>query len=401
MHATSPYKKDFPIFQNNENLVYLDSAATSQRPQQVIEAVLDFERNYNSNVHRGLYSISVRATERYEEAREKFARFIHAQPEEIIFVRGATEALNTVALGLGIQKLSPGDEVLVTRMDHHSNIVPWQLLSWKGIRVKFVPLRRGTVSAEDVASMVTSRTRVISLAHVSNVLGSTSPVEEIGKIARDAGAYFVVDGAQSVPHMPVDVRRMGCDFLAVSGHKMCAPTGIGVLYGRRELLESMEPVFGGGEMISEVTEQGSKWAEVPQKFEPGTPNISGAIGLGAAVDYLNSVGMENIVQMEKELMSYALGLLLEQEDIEIYGPLDPEQRTGVISFNMKGVHNHDLAELLSMHGIAIRSGHHCAQPLMDSLGLPGTSRISFYLYNDKNDVDAFVAALQHVRKIFA
>lgn len=403
MFAVSPYKKDFPIFssEENRNLVYLDSAATSQKPQRVIDAVLDFERNYNANVHRGLYSISLKATEHYEAAREKFARFIHARPEEIVFVRGATEALNTVALMLGIQKLEAGDEVLVSKMEHHSNIVPWHLLSWKGIRLKFLPLRGGRIEPEDVEKAITPKTRVISIAHVSNVLGSINPVEEIGKIARDRNITFIVDGAQSVPHLPVDVSRIGCDFMAISGHKMCGPMGIGVLYGRRELLESFNPVFGGGEMISEVKEGGSMWAEVPQKFEAGTPNVCGAIGLGAAVDYLNSVGMEHIADMEKGLMSYAMEQLSGQEDMQVYGSMDSEERVGVISFNLRGVHNHDVAELLSMQGIAIRSGHHCAQPLMDSLNVPGTSRISFYLYNGTSDIDAFVAALEQIRKIFA
>ncbi len=401
----SPFRDDFPIFSapGNERLVYLDSAATSQKPLSVIQAVSSFEEKFNSNVHRGIYPISEKATEAFEASREKFRSFINARhANEIVFVRGATEALNIAALSLGIYRLREGDEVLTTVMEHHSNIVPWQMLSWKGIKVKYAGIDdRGRLDMEDFSSKLGKRTRIVTVSHVSNVLGTINNVREIGRMAHDNGSIFIVDGAQSVPHMPVDVRSMDCDILAVSGHKMCAPTGIGVLYGKSELLDSMEPVFGGGEMISEVKESGSKWAELPYKFEAGTQNISGAIGLGAAVDYLNGIGMERVEEYDKSLLSYAMARMIEQDDLEIYGPRDPENRSGLISFNLKGVHSHDVAEILGREGVATRSGHHCAQPLMDELGQPSTTRASFYLYNGRKDVDALFSALDKVRKVFA
>ena len=400
----SPYREDFPIFtaEGNEHLVYLDSAATSQKPSAVIRAVEEFETTFNSNVHRGIYPLSEKATEAYELAREKFRSFINARhSEEIIFVRGATEALNIIALSLGINRLKEGDEVLTTVMEHHSNIVPWQLLSWKGVRVKYAGIDdRGRLDMDDLNSKIGKRTRIVTVSHVSNVLGTINNVRELGRIAHDNGSIFIVDGAQSVPHMPVDVQAMNCDLMAVSGHKMCAPTGIGVLYGRRKLLQEMEPAFGGGEMISEVKQSGSSWADLPYKFEAGTPNISGAIGLGAAVDYLNGIGMEKLEEYEKGLLSYALSRMMEQDDIEIYGPRDPEERSGLISFNLKGVHGHDVAEILGREGVATRSGHHCAQPLMDVLNEPSTTRASFYLYNGREDVDALMSAIDKVRHVF-
>ncbi len=400
----SPYREDFPIFTaaGNEHLVYLDSAATSQKPSAVIRAVEEFETTFNSNVHRGIYPLSEKATEAYELAREKFRSFINARhSEEIIFVRGATEALNIIALSLGINRLKEGDEVLTTVMEHHSNIVPWQLLSWKGVRVKYAGIDdRGRLDMDDLNSKIGKRTRIVTVSHVSNVLGTINNVRELGRIAHDNGSIFIVDGAQSVPHMPVDVQAMNCDLMAVSGHKMCAPTGIGVLYGRRKLLQEMEPAFGGGEMISEVKQSGSSWADLPYKFEAGTPNISGAIGLGAAVDYLNGIGMEKLEEYEKGLLSYALSRMMEQDDIEIYGPRDPEERSGLISFNLKGVHGHDVAEILGREGVATRSGHHCAQPLMDVLNEPSTTRASFYLYNGREDVDALMSAIDKVRHVF-
>lgn len=401
----SPFRDDFPIFSSpgNERLVYLDSAATSQKPLSVIEAVSSFEEEFNSNVHRGIYPISERATEAFESSREKFRSFINARhAQEIVFVRGATEALNIAALSLGIHRLREGDEVLTTVMEHHSNIVPWQMLSWKGIKVKYAGMDdRGRLDMEDFSSKLGKRTKIVTVSHVSNVLGTVNKVREIGRMAHDNGSIFIVDGAQSVPHMPVDVRSMDCDILAVSGHKMCAPTGIGVMYGKTELLDAMEPVFGGGEMISEVKESGSKWAELPYKFEAGTQNISGAIGLGAAVDYLNGIGMERVEEYDKSLLSYAMARMVEQDDIEIYGPRDPEERSGLISFNLKGVHSHDVAEILGREGVATRSGHHCAQPLMDELNQPSTTRASFYIYNGRKDVDALFNALDKVRKVFA
>lgn len=369
----------------------------------MIRAVHDFETEFNANVHRGIYPLSEKATEAYEASREKFRAFINAKHrEEIIFVRGATEALNMMALSLGLHRLEPGDEVLTTVMEHHSNIVPWQMLSWKGIGVKFASVdERGTLDMDDFSRKLGKRTRVVTVGHVSNVLGTVNNVAEIGRMAHDNGSIFIVDGAQSVPHMPVDVQSIGCDLLAVSGHKMCAPTGIGVMYGRKDVLEEMEPVQGGGEMISEVRETGSKWAELPHKFEAGTPNIGGAIGLGAAVDYLGGIGMDTVESYDKALLSYALSRLAEYDDVQIYGPRDPEQRSGVISFNLKGIHPHDVAEILGREGVAVRSGHHCAQPLMEELGEPATTRASFYIYNGRSDVDALLNAIDRVRKVFA
>ncbi len=401
----SPLKGDFPMFseKGRESLVYLDSAATSQKPAFVINAVDEFERRCNANVHRGIYPLSEEATERYEEARGKAARFIGARsPSEIVFLRGSTEALNVLALSLGTWKLKRGDEVLTTVMEHHSNIVPWQMLSRKGVTVKFADIDEwGRIDMGDFESKINERTKIVTVAHASNVLGTVNPIREMGRIAHEHSSIFIVDGAQSAPHIPVDVKASECDFFALSGHKMLAPTGIGVLYGRSELLSGMEPAFGGGEMISEVHQHGSKWAEPPYRFEAGTPNISGAIGLGAAIDYLSSIGMDNVERYDREIIAYAMNRLMENEDIEIYGPKDAEERSGVISFNLKGVHGHDTAEILGREGVAIRSGHHCAQPLMDRLGIPSASRASFQIYNGKQDIDALVRALGVVRKVFA
>lgn len=388
---------------DRKSLVYLDSAATSQKPAAVINAVSEFEKRYNANVHRGIYPLSEEATERYEEARSKAARFTGARSSsEIIFLRGATEALNVLAQSLGIWKLKRGDEVLTTVMDHHSNIVPWQMLSWKGITVKFADIdESGRLDMADFERKISDRTKIVTAAHVSNVLGTVNPIREMGRIAHEHSSTFIVDGAQSAPHIPLSMKDTECDFFALSGHKMLAPTGIGVLYGRSELLEGMEPALGGGEMISEVHQSGSKWNDPPYRFEAGTPNISGAIGLGAAIDYLSSIGMDKVENYDRELLTYAMNLLLEMDDIDVYGPTDIEERSGVISFNMKGVHGHDVAEILGRQGVAIRSGHHCAQPLMDRLNITSTSRASFYLYNGRSDVDALVSALDVVRKVFA
>ncbi len=405
LEQISPLKRDFPIFseKSRESLVYLDSAATSQKPAVVIDAVDEFERSCNANVHRGIYPLSEEATERYEDARTKAARFIGARsPSEIVFLRGTTEALNVLALSFGTWKLRRGDEVLTTVMEHHSNIVPWQMLSWKGVVVKFVDIdERGHIDMADFESKISDRTKIVTIAHASNVLGTVNPIREMGRIAHEHSSTFIVDGAQSAPHIPLNMKDLECDFFALSGHKMLAPTGIGVLYGRSELLQEMEPAFGGGEMISEVHQRGSKWADPPYRFEAGTPNISGAIGLGAAIDYLTSIGMENVERYDKEILAYAMSRLLENKDIEIYGPTDIEERSGVISFNIRGVHGHDTAEILGREGVAIRSGHHCAQPLMDRLQISSASRASFQIYNGRSDIDALVNALDVVRKVFA
>ncbi|MBX8633826.1 MAG: cysteine desulfurase [Candidatus Thermoplasmatota archaeon] len=400
----SPLIGDFPIFsERREKLIYLDSAATSQRPFQVIDAVSSFERMHNANVHRGIYPLGEEATEFYENARGKVAGFLHAgSPDEIIFLRGTTEAINVLALSLGIWKLKPGDEVLTTVMEHHSNVVPWQMLAWRGIRLKFADIdSEGRLDMEDFRAKLTDRTKVVSVAQVSNVLGTVNPVREIADLAHDNSSLLIVDGAQSAPHMPVDVEKLDCDFFALSGHKMLAPTGIGALYGKSEHLRAIEPAFGGGEMISEVHQNSCSWNVPPYKFEAGTPNISGAVGLGAAVDYLNSIGMENVEKYDKLLLSYALSRLSERNDIEIYGPKDVEERSGVIAFNINGIHGHDTAEILGRQGVSIRSGHHCAQPLMDRLNISSASRASFYLYNGRKDIDALAEALDTVRKVFA
>jgi len=397
-------RADFPIFytSGNERLVYLDSAATSQKPSAVIEAVASFERMYNANVHRGIYPLSQKATDLFEGARAHAAAFIHASsPEETVFVRGATEALNIIALGLGIHSLNEGDEILLSTMEHHSNIVPWLMLAWKGVRVKFVRYgENGTLDLEDLSEKMNRRTRIVSVTHLSNVLGTVNPVSEIVRIAHDGGALCVVDGAQAVPHMEVNMKEIGCDFYAFSGHKMLAPTGIGVLYGRKEILKDMEPVLGGGEMISEVTTCSATWNELPYKFEAGTPNVSGAIGLDAAISYLERIGMDRVADMDRRLVEYATTRMLEQEDVEIYGPRDPEMRRSLISFNLKGIHGHDVSEILGRQGISIRSGHHCAQPLLRTLNQPSVCRASFYIYNTTEDIDRFAEGLDMVRKVF-
>jgi len=399
-------KKDFPIFQrkiNGKSLVYLDSAATSQKPFSVIAAVNDYYRNYNANVHRGVYTISEEATQRYEQARGKVASFIHAQHREsIIFTRNATEAINLVASSWGRSNLKPGDEVLLTQMEHHSNLIPWQLIAQQtGAKLKFIPLTSdGRLDMEKFAHLLSERTKFVSVVHISNALGTINPVAQIIRSAHKYGALVLVDGAQSVPHIPLNVQELDCDFLAFSGHKMLAPTGIGVLYGKAALLDAMPPYMGGGEMISEVQLEYATYRELPWKFEAGTPNIAGAIGLGRAIDYLDKIGMDKIHSHERELVTYALKALKQVDDaIEIYGPIP--DRGGVISFNLKSIHPHDVSTILDEDAIAIRAGHHCTQPLMRWLNVPATNRASFYLYNTKGDVDKLVESLEKVKKVFA
>ncbi len=413
-------RKDFPILKkkiNNKRVIYLDSTATSQKPIQVINAIKDYYENYNANVHRGIYKLSEEATELYENSRKNIADFINSKDSRsIVFVRNTTEALNLLAYSYGFNNLKEGDEVVLTVMEHHSNIVPWQFLKKKGIVLKFVDIDdEGYLKMNDFENLITEKTKIVSVTHASNVLGTINDVKKIGKIAHENGSLFIVDGAQSVPHMPVDVEDIDCDFLAFSGHKMLGPMGIGVLYGKYELLEKMDPFLGGGEMISEVHLTESRWAEVPLKFEAGTPNVEGAYGLSVAVDYLRKIGMENVRSHEKDLVSYTLKRLSEKDDIVVYGPKDPENRGGVISFNFKNVrpeklakalmmegimiHPHDVAQILDLEGIALRSGHHCAQPLMERLGVPATSRASFYIYNGKDDVDAFIESLDRVKEV--
>jgi cysteine desulfurase/selenocysteine lyase len=388
---------------NGHSLVYLDSAASSQKPAVVLEALDAFYRLDNSNVHRGIHALSMRATEAYEGARAKVAGFIGAaDPAEVVWTRGTTEALNLVASSWGGANLREGDEVLLSVMEHHSNLVPWQLLAQRtGAKLRFLDIdAEGRLDLARLDELLTTRTRVVSLAHVSNALGTIHPIAEIARAAHAVGAVVVVDAAQSAPHLPLNVETLGCDFLALSGHKMCGPTGIGALWGRRELLEAMPPFQGGGDMIDLVELERSTWAPLPHKFEAGTPHIAGTVGLGAAVDFLESVGREAIATHERELIAYALPLLQEVPGLVIHGPTDPRDRSGVISFTMGDVHPHDLATILDAEGVAIRAGHHCTQPLMRRLGLSATARASFYLYNTPDDVDRLVQGLERAREIF-
>jgi len=396
----------FPILDQEVNghpLVYLDSAATSQKPQQVIDAITHYYKTYNSNVHRGVHTLGTKATEAYEAAREKVRKFINAESvEEIIFTRGTTTAINTVASSYGRAFLKPEDEIVLTCMEHHSNLIPWQQAAkFTGARLKYIPLQAdGTIDLEDVKATITERTKIVAITHVSNVLGTVNPIKEIAAIAHRHGAVVVVDGAQSTPHKKVDVRDLDCDFYAFSGHKMCGPTGIGVLYGKRRWLEQMEPVEFGGEMIDTVGLYESTWKELPWKFEGGTPIIADAIGLGAAIDFLEEVGLEEIERHERALIRYTMEQLETIEGLEWYGPKDPDRRGGVIAFNLSGVHAHDVATVLDAYGIAIRAGHHCAQPLMKWLGVTATGRASFYLYNTFEDVDRFIEGLRKAKEFF-
>ncbi|MCP8309245.1 MAG: cysteine desulfurase [archaeon] len=398
-------RQDFPIFYQKfkgKPLIYLDNAATSQRPNQVVDAMNDYYQRYNATIHRAVYELGEEATNAYEGAREKVAKFINANPKEIIFVRNATEAINLVAYSWGRSNIREGDKILLTLMEHHSNIVPWQLLAKeKRARLEFVDINdEGLLKMDDFEKFMNEGIKFMGLVHASNVLGTINPVKEMVNYAHKNGTLVLVDAAQSVPHMPVDVHEIDCDFLAFSGHKMLGPTGIGVLYGKRELLEEMNPFLGGGDMIREVHLREASWDDLPWKFEAGTSNVAGAIGLGAAVDYLNKIGMKNIREHEKELTRYALDKMTKIKGIRIYGPKDVKVRGGVISFNLGDIHPHDLASILDGEGIAVRAGHHCAQPLMERLGVNGTTRASFYVYNTEREVDSLVNALEKARKVF-
>ncbi|MCE7038078.1 cysteine desulfurase SufS [Bacillus cereus] len=396
-------RKQFPILDqkvNGKQLVYFDSAATSQKPIQVIETLERYYKEYNSNVHRGVHTLGTKATDAYEGAREKVRKFINAKSmEEIIFTRGTTTALNTVAASYGLENVKEGDEIVISYMEHHSNIIPWQQVAKKtGATLKYLPLQPdGTISIEDARQTITPNTKIVSIMQVSNVLGTINPVKEIGAIAHENGAIMVVDGAQSTPHMKVDVQDLNCDFYALSAHKMCGPTGIGVLYGKKELLNNMEPIEFGGEMIDFVDLQESTWKELPWKFEAGTPIIGNAIGLGAAIDFLEEIGLHNIEKHEHELAQYALERLSEVDGVTIYGP---KHRAGLVTFNIEDVHPHDVATVLDVEGIAVRAGHHCAQPLMKWLKASSTARASFYLYNTKEEIDTFVESLIKTKEYF-
>ncbi len=393
----------FPILNEEVNgnpLVYLDSAASSQKPVQVIEAIDDYYRHYNSNVHRGVHTLGTKATDAYEGAREKVRQFINAHStEEIIYTRGTTTAINLVASSYAKANVSEGDEIVLTPMEHHSNIIPWQQVAKEnGATLKYIPLQEdGSITLDDAREAITDKTKIVAISHVSNVLGTINPIKEITEMAHQHGAVVVVDGAQSAPHMKVDMQQLGCDFFAFSGHKMCAPTGIGILYGKKEHLEKMEPIEFGGEMIDFVGLYESTWKELPWKFEGGTPIIAGAIGLGAAIDFLEEIGLDAIEQHEHELSEYALERFEQMEDMMIYGP---KKRAGLMTFNLKDVHPHDLATVVDQEGIAIRAGHHCAQPLMKWLDVSATARASFYLYNTKEDIDSLANALLKTKEYF-
>ncbi len=395
-------REDFPVLSrkiHDKQLVYLDNSATTQKPIQVIEAISDYYKNYNSNVHRGLHKLSEEATQRFEEAHEKAAEFINASFEETIFTKGTTESINILAYSLSNQ-LKREDEILITQMEHHSNLVPWQQIAKRfGFKLNFIKIKNdGTLDLENIP--ISKKTKIVSTVHASNFLGTINPVKEIGKIAHENNALFIIDGAQSVPHMPINVKDINCDFLAFSAHKMLGPTGIGVLYGKRELLEEMEPFNYGGDMILEVRFNDTKFNDLPWKFEAGTPNIAGAIGFGVAIDYLNNVGVENIKAYGKELIKYALKRLSEIKNLEIYGPLDSEKRGPLVAFNLINIHPHDTTSLLDDYGIAVRGGHHCTMPTMKLMGLTGSVRASFYLYNTKEEIDYLAETLEKVKGVF-
>jgi cysteine desulfurase/selenocysteine lyase len=400
-------RRDFPIFArtvHGKPLIYLDNAATTQRPQAVIDAITGYYCNYNANVHRAVHTLSHEASVAYEEAHKKAAQFVNARSwKEIVFTRNATEALNLVAYSWGLRNLQPGDEVLVTIMEHHSNIVPWQMLrEVNKIQLRFLDVTdEGRLKRDDLHRLLTRRTKLVGVIYASNVLGTINPVRAIIEEAKRVDAITIIDAAQAAPHIAIDVQALGCDFLAVSGHKMLGPTGIGFLYGRKELLGAMHPFLHGGDMISTVTTENVTFNELPWKFEAGTPNIAGGIGLGAAMDYLQNIGMGNIYAHEQKLLAHALEKLPSVKGLEIYGPHEIQDRLAVISFNIRGIHPHDVAGVLDEAGIAVRSGHHCAQPLMKRLGMDNTARASFYIYNSEDDVDALVEALKTAQKLFA
>ncbi|WP_429971631.1 aminotransferase class V-fold PLP-dependent enzyme [Fructilactobacillus sp. Tb1] len=400
------YKADFPILNKDfqgEPRIYLDSAATSQKPQMVIDAISDFYCTNNANVHRGVGRMSQVATEKYEAARQTVADFINApSSRNVVFTRSTTESLNWIATGYAAQVLKPDDEIIISVAEHHSNVIPWQQVAKQtGAKLVFVNLdTNGQIDLADFQKKLSAKTKIVSLNHISNVLGSINPIAKIAQLTHQFGAKLVVDAAQSAPHLKLDVQKLDADFLAFSGHKMLGPTGIGVLYGKMDVLEAMQPVQFGGEMIDEVSQQTATWQPVPIKFEAGTPNIVGAIGLAAAIDYLNQIGMDNIEKIEHKLVKQCLAELKQIDGITIYGPQNADQHTGVISFNLMGLHPHDVSTGLDLEGIEVRAGHHCAQPLMQYLGVESTVRASFYFYNTPADVQKLIEAIKTVKEFF-
>ena len=401
-------RKDFPILKrivrDNKRLVYLDNASTTQKPNQVIDAITNYYQNYNSNIHRAVYSIAEEATEAYEATRDKIANFINVKDRrEIIFVRGTTEAINLVAYSWGRSHIKEGDIIVTTEYEHHSNIVPWQLLTQeKGAKLEYIGMDDdGELILDDLDKyLATGKVKLVTFSLMSNVLGTITDVQKIIEKCKAAGVLTLIDAAQAVPHMKVDVEKLGCDFFAFSGHKMLGPTGIGVLWAKKSVLETMVPFHGGGDMIREVHKYETTWNDLPYKFEAGTPNIADVVGFGAAIDYLTKIGMDNVREHEVELTKYAMEKLSEIKGIHIYGTKDISKRGGVISFNFADVHPHDVAQIIDGEGIAVRSGHHCAQVLMERLNVAATSRASFYIYNTKEDIDALVSSLNKVAKVF-
>ncbi len=402
-------RKDFPILEEvfaaekgpGKPLVYFDNAATTQKPRQVMDALTNYYEHQNANVHRAIHKLGERATFAYENSRKKIAQFLNApSAHEIVFTRGTTEAINLVAAGWGRKYIQAGDEILLSEMEHHSNLVPWQILAKeKGARLRFIPFTGdGTLDFSSIDELLNEKTRLVSIVHMSNVFGTINQVRGLIQKAHRRGIPVLLDGAQSVPHLPMNVQELDCDFLAFSGHKMCGPTGIGGLYGKAELLEAMDPYQGGGEMISSVWLDRATWNEIPHKFEAGTPDISGAIGLAAAVEYLSAIGMENITHYEQKITTYALSKMREVEGVRIFG--EAPERGGVISFYLGNIHPHDMAQFLDNDGIAVRAGHHCAQPVMRKLGVPATTRASFYFYNTYEEVDRFVESLYKAKEFF-
>ena len=395
-------KNNFPIFKSKEkNFIYLDSASTSQKPQSVIDSVSSYYDSYSANIHRALYEIGEKATDKYESVREKVRQFMNVpDSHSIIFTSGTTESINLIAYAWGTKNINKDDHILITEMEHHSNLVPWQLLSSRSnASLDYILLNNdGTLELESLEKKILSKTKIISVSHQSNVFGTINPINKIIDEAKKVGAITVIDGAQAVPHMKVDIENLGCDFYAFSGHKMLGPTGVGVLIGRKTILEKMDPFMGGGEMINTVTMEKSTWNDVPWKFEAGTPNIAQVIGLGAAIDYIEKIGIENIHQHEQALLKYGLDILSQNKNIVLYG--NPEIRGAVIPFNVKNVHPHDLAKFLDTDGICVRAGHHCTQPIMNRLGINATARASFYIYNTKNDIEKLAESIKKTADIF-
>jgi len=400
-------RRDFPILQqqvNGHRLVYLDSAATTQKPRQVIDALVRYYETSNANIHRGIHTLAQRATDQYEDTRKKVACFMGARnAQDIVFTRNATEAINLVAYAWGDAFIGEGDEIVLTQMEHHSNIVPWQLLAHRtGAVLRFVDLQPdGTLDMDSFRALIGERTKLVSIVHMSNVLGTINPVAELAEIAHAHGAKFLLDAAQSIPHLPFSVEETGADFVAFSAHKMLGPTGVGVLWAGPGLLDEMPPFLGGGDMIAIVREEGSTWADVPYKFEAGTPNIADVVAFGAAIDYLQDLGMPEVRAHELQLTSYAMDRMETVPGLAFHGPRNPELRGGVVSFEVPGIHPHDMATIADSHGVAIRAGHHCAQLLMRKLGAPATSRASFSVYNDEDDVEVLLESIEHARKVFA